>query len=167
MKVFIEEQRFNQWWLFVMLLAPLFILFYSILFGNEELTSENETIVGLIIPLIIMLLVIVLVIGIRLKTRIDEKGIYYQFFPLNLKQKFRSWVDIKSCYVRTYKPIREYGGWGFRLGLGRSYGRALNIRGRKGIQLEFKNGKKLLLGTQKENEVQAILETYKDKINDI
>jgi len=165
MKVFIEEQRFNQWWLFVLLTSPFFIVLFPFLFGQENINNDNETFLGLTISLVIMLIVIVLVLSIRLRTRIDEKGIYYQFFPLNLRQKFISWSDVKGCYVRAYKPIREYGGWGFKTGFGRGHGKALNIRGNKGIQLEFKNGKKLLLGTQKENDVGKILETYRDKIN--
>ena len=43
-------------------------------------------------------------------------------------------------------------------------GKALNIKGNIGIQIIFKNGKKLLLGTQKQNEAKMVIETYKDKI---
>jgi hypothetical protein len=48
--------------------------------------------------------------------------------------------------VRKYKPLLEYGGYGIR-GFGNN--RALNIAGKTGLQLIFKDGRKLLIGTQK------------------
>ena len=62
--------------------------------------------------------------------------------------KFRhfSWAELEEIYVREYSPISEFGGWGWRFGMG---GKAYNISGDQGIQLVFKNGKKLLIGTQK------------------
>ena len=54
---------------------------------------------------------------------------------------------IKS-YVRQYSPIIEYGGWGLRFGIF-GKGTAFNVSGNKGLQLEFINNKKLLIGTNK------------------
>ncbi|MHC4187375.1 MAG: hypothetical protein ACYSRQ_04200 [Planctomycetota bacterium] len=56
--------------------------------------------------------------------------------------------DLKECYIRTYRPIKEYGGWGIRYGFGES-GKAYNVKGNQGLQLVFENGKRLLIGTQK------------------
>ncbi|PQJ82980.1 hypothetical protein BTO16_05475 [Polaribacter glomeratus] len=76
------------------------------------------------------------------------------------------WSELKEVKVRTYNPIGEYGGWGFRSGFlwNKSKGKAINISGDVGIQLEFKNGKKLLIGTQKKAEAESVLETYQHKI---
>ncbi|MHC4338483.1 MAG: hypothetical protein ACYSTG_11155 [Planctomycetota bacterium] len=64
---------------------------------------------------------------------------------------------MSECYARTYKPIREYGGWGIRYSFRKGIGRAYNMSGNKGVQLVFKNGKKLLIGSQKPDELaQAI-----------
>jgi hypothetical protein len=35
-----------------------------------------------------------------------------------------------------------------------------------GIQIKFKNGKKLLIGTQKKEDTTSALKTYQNKIND-
>jgi hypothetical protein len=40
----------------------------------------------------------------------------------------------------------------------------MNVSGDIGIQLEFKNGQKLLIGTQKQAEAKSVLETYQNKI---
>ena len=166
MKVFVEEQRFNQWWLYLLLAIPLISLVTPIIYNFDDyVNGDKETLTGITISLVTVLIAILLILSIRLRTKIDENGIYYQFYPINFNEKFISWSDISKCYVRKYKPLTEYGGWGYRSGIGRRRGRALNIRGNQGIQLELKNGKKLLLGTQKEQLVKRTLESYKYKFN--
>tara|TARA_R110002051_G_scaffold101478_1_gene172292 strand:- start:11577 stop:11909 length:333 start_codon:yes stop_codon:yes gene_type:complete len=94
----------------------------------------------------------------RLKTIIDEIGIHYQFTPINFSKKTIRWSEIDKCYVRTYKPIKEFGGWGYRSSFGSR--KAINIKGNKGIQLVLKDGKNLLIGTQKENDANKVIERY-------
>jgi TATA-box binding protein (TBP) (component of TFIID and TFIIIB) len=57
--------------------------------------------------------------------------------------------------VREYAPLSEYGGWGLRYSV--NHGKAYNVSGNQGVQLFFTNGKKLLIGTQKPEEITAIL----------
>ncbi|MBJ2175825.1 hypothetical protein JBL43_16340 [Aureibaculum sp. A20] len=74
------------------------------------------------------------------------------------------WNDISKVYVRKYNAITEYGGWGFRGYIFKTGGKAFNVMGNKGIQIVLKNGKKMLIGTQKEVEAERILNVYKSKI---
>ena len=101
----------------------------------------------------------------KLTTRIDENGIHYQFFPFQFKLKLISWNEITRAYVRIYDPVGEYGGWGLKGGWSKSKGKAINVSGDIGIQLELKTGKKLLIGTQKKEEATKVLQTYQLKIN--
>jgi len=161
MKVFIENQRFNQWWLYLILAIPVISLIIPFILKTEETLSRNN-ILEIVIPFLFLTIIYAFIFSIQLKTRIDEKGVYYQFFPFNRKLKLILWEEIEKCYCRTYKPLLEYGGWGYRMTIRK--GKALNIKGNIGIQIIFKNGKKLLLGTQKQNEAKMVIETYKDKI---
>ena len=52
----------------------------------------------------------------------------------------------------------DYGGWGIKYGL---KGLAYNISGNFGIQLELKSGSKILIGTQKPDEVKKLLDEIK------
>lgn len=72
-----------------------------------------------------------------------------------------------KAYVRTYDALSEYGGWGLKGGAlwNNSKGKAINVSGNIGIQLELKNGKKLLIGTQKKKEAENVLLNYQTKIN--
>lgn len=163
MKVFQEEQRFTQWWLWLLNIGLLSIPIYGIYkqiilkkpFGNSPMPD-----VGLILFFILMLAFNYFFWILKLKTTINEKGIEYSFYPLQLKPKTIQWNEIDNIYVRKYNPIMEYGGWGLKPG-------ARNIKGNIGIQLELKNGKKILIGTQKQQEVERVIQTYKNKINEI
>ena len=66
--------------------------------------------------------------------------------------------------VEQYKPIREYGGWGYRFSL-KGRGLALNTGGNKGLRIIMKDGFELLLSTQKENELRTVINDLKSKHN--
>jgi hypothetical protein len=162
MKVFKEEQRFRQVWLMVLLgfslLVPIALITNEYLKENTTL-STNEF-VGTLIGIIASVLFVFLF---KLTTRIDEKGIHYQFFPFHLSMRILLWSEIAKAAVRTYDPIGEYGGWGLRYSFNKKKGNAVNVSGDIGIQLTLKSGKKLLIGTQKKEAVTSILKTYKLK----
>lgn len=162
MKVFIEEQRFTQWWIYTILLLPIPI---SLIKTNLS-TKNTELTDSLVFSFITLLLVIVLFFMLKLKTRIDEKGIQYRFFPFHFSNKLITWNEIENVNVRKYNAITEYGGWGLKGGVlwNKNKGVAYNVKGNMGIQLILKNGKKILIGTQKENDIRRIIQTYNNKI---
>jgi hypothetical protein len=90
----------------------------------------------------------------ELRTEVWDDGLYAQFFPLTRQHRF-PWPEIGSCEVRTYRPLLEYGGWGVRCG---RRGKAYNVRGNRGVQLEFTDGKRLLIGSQRSEELAAAIQ---------
>ncbi|MBK7477116.1 MAG: hypothetical protein IPI11_14350 [Haliscomenobacter sp.] len=92
-------------------------------------------------------------LSIKLATSITREGILIRFSPF--VKRFIPWEEVEKAYVRTYRPILEYGGWGIRFGAGGS--RAYNISGNQGLQLVLKNGKKILVGTQKTESLALVL----------
>jgi hypothetical protein len=158
MKVFKEEQRFRQVWLMVLLgfslLVPVSLIINEYIKDNTSMTT-NEFLgsIGIIASVLLIFIF-------KLSTRIDEKGIHYQFFPFHFSMKTLLWSEITKAEVRTYDPIGEYGGWGLRYSFNKKKGNAVNVSGDIGIQLTLKNGKKLLIGTQKKEAVSRVLKTY-------
>ncbi|MDA9349067.1 hypothetical protein N9R21_04810 [Polaribacter sp.] len=159
MKVFKEEQRFRQVWLMVLLgfslLVPVGLIIREYIKDNTSITT-NEFLGSLIGIIASVLLIFIF----KLSTRIDEKGIHYQFFPFHFSMKTLLWSEITKAEIRTYDPIGEYGGWGLRYSFNKKKGNAVNVSGDIGIQLTLKNGKKLLIGTQKKEAVSSVLKTY-------
>ncbi len=162
MKVFKEEQRFTQLWLVVLIIFSTIVPVGIILTEAKSMESSE-----LVIALSVVILAPAIIFLFKLKTRIDEKGIHYRFIPFHLKTQIIPWSNINKIYVRNYDPISEYGGWGIKGGSlwNKKKGTAVNVKGDVGIQLELKNNKKLLIGTQLRNQVENTIETYKHKIN--
>ena len=75
-----------------------------------------------------------------------------RFFPLI--RRTIPLTEIQSCEARTYRPIREYGGWGIRWGFS---GMAFNVSGDRGVQLVLAGRKRLLIGSQRADELAAII----------
>ena len=173
MKIFKESQRFNQWWLILIGLITVTIMGYS--YAKEFRDSGNilndELLTSVVFSGGNIVLVFLLIIFIRLQTKIDEQGISYQFIPFHIKPRLIPWADLSACYVRKYSPISEFGGWGIR-GLQRKgfwdfrkKGMAFNIKGDMGIQLIFKDGGKLLIGTQIPEKAEKTIQNYLYKID--
>lgn len=147
---FSEVQRFRQVWLWILLPTVFAITALSTILSIKS-GGFWDIIFSVGVPLVIMLLFLRL----ALHTRIDETGVYYHFTYFHFKERHIPWSDIQKAYVRKYKPLAEYGGWGIRYSFGN--GKAFNVSGNMGLQLELKNGKKILIGTQKAGEIEALL----------
>ena len=158
MRIFKEEQRFTQTWLIIIIVISLIVPLAIILKEIDKLSTSE-----IIISIGTIILASGLIFLFKLTTIIDEKGIHYKLFPFHLKFKTVVWNDIENAYIRTYDAISEYGGWGVRGGAlwYKAKGKAINISGNIGIQLKLKDGKKLLIGTNKKEQAQDVLSTYK------
>jgi len=152
---FKEVQRFNQWWLWMLLigigLIPIYGIYKQLIigqsFGDKPLSNQ-----GLIAFTIILFLVIGLFGLIRLKTEIDHSEIRMSFNPF-VKKKVKL-NDVKTMKVVNYGFV---GGWGIRLWT--KYGTVYNIKGNKGLSITLKDGNKFIIGTQKETELKSVLKS--------
>lgn len=163
--MFEEKQRFDQWWIWLITLSTMIIPLA--LFLNEWMNNNRFDLVLLIVVAFELLLVLFFRFGMVLKTRIDSSGVHFQFFPFQLKFKTILWTEISSAYIRKYDPISEYGGWGVKGTWPFKNGRAYNVSGDEGLQLELISGKKVLIGTNKKTELTEALNSLKvyNKIN--
>ncbi len=161
--LFQEKQRFNQIWLMALLAGLVVFGFWGFIqqiLLDKPFGDNPESNIGLIFSTFLPLLIVAFIFVLQLRTKIDKTGIVYQFWPIHRKEHIIKWEEVSCAYVRKYGPIMEYGGWGFRTG---RKGRALNTSGNMGLQIEFVSGKKLLIGTQKPEELQRVLQKLEIK----
>lgn len=151
---FIEEQKFTQWWLWLILIAigilPIIGIYNRLILG-EKFGDKPMSDFGLIIFCVFIFGLIAMFWFMRLKTEIDQNEIRMNFFPF-VKKRI-NWKDIKKVEIVNYGFV---GGWGIRLGT--KYGTVYNTKGNKGLAIELLNGKKFLIGTQKETELNKIVD---------
>lgn len=86
-----------------------------------------------------------------LNTKIDKEAIYVKFAPFESEWKSYPWATIKKCELKTYDPIKDYGGWGIRDG-------AYNASGDQGLLLTFNDGSQLMIGTQNPEGIKKVLQ---------
>ncbi len=91
----------------------------------------------------------------NLETTIDTQNITIQIKPF-VKKSFPI-KNIKEWEVRQYGPIAEFGGWGVRYGFKDTT--AYNVSGNIGLDLVIKENTKILIGTQRGQEIKRILKT--------
>ncbi len=146
--LFYETQHFSKWIFILVIAIVIFVFILNLNIASETfegLSSKGDSIAVIILSFFLPISITALIFLMKLQTTVKPDCIYIRFFPLRTKKI--SFDQIEQCYARKYKPILEYGGWGIRGSF--SKGKAYNARGNKGVQLVLKNGKKILIGSQK------------------
>lgn len=160
MQQFKETQRFDQWWLrilfFVILIVALSPLF------SEDIWPDNQVEIISVIISVVLIIAIFLIIYLlfKLTVIIDKTGVQYKFFPFHIKYRTLSWDKISAIDIVTYNPIKDFGGWGYRLTLRKK--KALSVKGKIGIQIVLQDGNTLLLGTQRPKKAEEIINQFKN-----
>ncbi|WP_316811333.1 DUF6141 family protein [Pedobacter heparinus] len=157
--LFTEDQKFKQWWVWLIILSMngfFLSMVYQQLILKKQVGDRPMADTGLLIASGTILLVTLLFFYTRFSTRIKKDGIYVKFFPFQFSYKHYNWEMVAKAYIRTYSPLGEYGGWGLRYSIS-GKGMAYNVSGNKGLQLELNTGKKILIGTNKAAELEAVL----------
>ncbi|MFC1780689.1 hypothetical protein ACFLZ8_00305 [Planctomycetota bacterium] len=125
-------------------------------FAQEIPPDTPELILAIVAGIGVPIAIAVLFVLLRLETEVRSDGLYVRFSPFHIRFKRFDPEDLSEYYARQYKPVREYGGWGIRCGLF-GKGRAYNVSGNKGVQLVFNDGKKLLIGSQRAEELEQAI----------
>jgi hypothetical protein len=148
--LFKEIQHFRQTWLWGLLLGIFIFPFWEII---SDLDNTNENLTNFFGWIFIgaMSLFLWFFYKIKLTTIITEQDISIWFNFFHSKPKIIAWNEIQKAEIITYNPIMDYGGWGIRCGGLNSV--AYNVSGNQGLQLYLKNDQKILIGTQKPEEL--------------
>ena len=154
MKVFSENQRMVDSTFNKIILALVFILLCKTIY-NVFLTGINGV---SIFSIVVLTLVLILFLVFQLRTLISSENIKVRITPFNIYNQTINWSEIKKYEVVEYSALKEYGGWGYRRN---KSGIALNPSGNKGFKIYFKNGKQLLIGTKKSEELKEFLKSIK------
>lgn len=111
-------------------------------------------------PVVVALLgpaVLLVVAAIHQRSRIDGHDMRVSIVPL-----WRRRIPlhtIAEAETTRYRPIRDFGGWGIRFGIGAFRGTvAYSIAGDEGLLLRLKDGKRVMVGTRHPRDWQVALQ---------
>jgi hypothetical protein len=164
---FTEIQKQGQAWIFILILLLLFVNIAGIIqqvildipFGNHAV-SDLSLFLLLLIPISLLIFLSMN----KLVTHLDNEGIWLKYFPYHQKYRLYKWEEMQEVYVRLYRPLKEYGGYGFRYKL-KGKSRAINVSGNTGIQIHFKDGTDLLIGTRAGYEMKKYISAMREKFD--
>jgi hypothetical protein len=158
--LFQEIQKQDQkwiWYLAIMVFGLVLFAFVQQVIFKRPFGTHPAPDWAFSIFFLIPVLFLILLLRTEMRTTICDEYLSFSYRPFFKKEKVFRWEDIQKCYVRIYSPVKEYGGWGIRPAIHKKRGKAYNVSGNKGIQLELKNGELVLIGTRKPAEAKAIL----------
>jgi hypothetical protein len=153
MALFREEQRFQV--LFTAIFCvPALIIGYGM---YRQWGMSQPTISGALLwpALVVALVVAIWFLRIKLVTEVREDGLRIDFIWL-WPARTIAWDQIRSVETRTYRPVRDFGGWGVRWA---ARGIVYHARGNQGVRLVLASGERVLIGSQRPSDLaQAIAE---------
>ena len=153
MAQFHEEQRFEWFWTAIFC-VPAIIVGYGLC--RQFLLDQPFTSGALLWPAFVVALVVaVWFMRLKLVTEVRDEGLYICFVWLWPERTIR-WDQIRSVETRTYRPIRDFGGWGVRWA---ARGIVYHARGNRGVRLVLASDERVLIGSARPDElVRAIAE---------
>ena len=155
--IYREEQRFG-WWIYA-LLALMMAITWALVEGRGPLAQQIAAhhrlfLLGASLGLVLPVLIVVGVLRMTTLVTPTEVRVWFGFLPT-----YRRAIPIASIArveVVQYRPLRDYGGWGIRYG--RDNERVLNARGNRGVRLHLVDGSKILIGSQRSEELALAVE---------
>jgi hypothetical protein len=166
---FEEKQSLKLWWLYILLAIDAVMVLSIVLFDKGGMSFETLK-ASYFAPFWAVLLpfaIIDLLQKNMMTLQIGTEGISYKYFPFQRKLKLLNWINIDKVYINKYDALGDYGGFGVRSRLWFKFNDKAYILNdkNKGLQIEFKNGKKLLFSSNKIAELEMFLINLKTRYN--
>ena len=150
--LFVENQRFTQWYVWVLLLAPVAVSIGMLVFVLARTSIWSRRFHILLATLALPLATPILFFAMRMNVVLTGERLTARFFPIRRRLDL---TDVTSFRVITY-TVRDFGGWGIKWA--RDGSMVLNVSGNRAIRINRRNGKSLILGTQRADDFAAALQ---------
>ena len=150
---FQEKQGLSLWWLYILIGIDAIIILSIVLFDKGGMSFEQLKAVYFapLWAVFLPLTIVFLLQKNKLTLTVNELGISYRYFPFRNKTRLLPWGTVEKVWFHKYDALGDYGGWGVRYRLWFKFSDKAYLMNDKdkGLQIEFKNGKRLLFSTNK------------------
>ncbi|KQM69458.1 hypothetical protein ASE74_05580 [Pedobacter sp. Leaf216] len=166
---FEEKQGLKLWWLYILLAIDAVMVLSIVLFDKGGMSFETlkSTYFAPFWAVMLPFAIIFMLQKNKLTVQIGSQGISYKYFPFQRKFKLLNWINMEKVYINKYDALGDYGGFGVRNRLWFKFNDKAYIFNdkNKGLQIEFKNGKKLLFSSNKIEDLEIFLINLKKRYN--
>ena len=145
--LFEERQRFVNRTAALVLLG---LLVLATLFAWHDLRAHLPA--GRQFTMFLPVVLVAVLLFLELHVTVHDAGVRIRMFPF--ANRTIAPAQIARWEARTYRPIREYGGWGVRFG---PRGRAYNVSGKSGVEITLDGGKRVLIGSRHSEDLAAAI----------
>lgn len=153
--MFYEEQQFRQFWVWAFVAIP--VVFVALrLWRHSAWLSAGLQEFATIVPVIA--LVLALAWFSKLTTKVGDDGLVVRFTPFPWQEQRINIADVDA--------VELVDDWWFYRGRGVRYGfdsTAYVARGNHGVRLRYRDGKTLVIGSQKAGALASAINAYRDK----
>lgn len=150
--VFREDQRFTQPWLWALVIVGALAVW--LLVAAQVVGGSDES--GWVLA------VLAVVVGVGLPLLFGLARLTVEVFADRIEVRYRPFVrrtialdTVVAADAVTYRALREYGGWGIKGWSRRKV--AYNVRGDRGVLLTLADGRTVLLGSQRADDLAAAI----------
>ena len=153
MTIFSEKQKMNGVW--IAIIPTCFISCLASFQEMKPLADDWKNILPLLTTILIMTTLCVFMFKFELKTNYTDEYVQVLYSPFHWKPKKFYWKDVVHFETRNADSFSEYyWGWGIK---GARKNRAYTAYGDYGLQLTFKDGKRLFIGSQNKVELEKVV----------
>jgi hypothetical protein len=154
--LFHEVQRFRMWMFWVPIAIVTFVVWWQfveqIVLGSPQGSEPIPDWAAWALTIVFGLGFPVFALVVRFVTEVEPGWLIVKLYPFHTAR-----IDltrVAEAEVREYSALREFGGWGIRVGRG---GKAYSAYGTQGVQLWLKDDSRILIGSQRAEDLAAAL----------
>lgn len=148
-----EVQQFRQWWVWLITVIAVIMAWWTfirqIVVGHPMGSGSGPDTLVWILFLIVGVGLPWFVLSIRMITEVKSERVKIRLFPFVFRTIYLK--DIQNCAVREYHPLMEQDGKSIRWFPSKSV--AYVLAGKTGVEIELAGGKKVLIGSQRAEEL--------------
>ena len=157
--LFREEQRFRQWWLWVIVIGPAVLAWWpfmqQVIEGKPVGHNPAPDWLVWVIWIFIGLGLPFFFGRVSMVTEVYEDRVLIRYRPFT--RRTIATAEVERAEVRTYNAVKDYGGWGIK-GWSKTK-MAYNVSGNRGVELTLRNGQSVMLGSQRADELVAVIQS--------
>lgn len=161
---FEERQHFRQSWIWALLLLVAGLAWWAfvqqIVLGQPFGSNPGPDWLAWLMWLLIGVGLPALFAWAQLRVTVTDEQVLIRYVPFT--RRAIPLAEILGANAREYDAIREYGGWGIK-GWSRDK-RAYNVSGSQGVELFLRDGRAVMLGSQRAEELAGAIMAARDAL---
>lgn len=139
-----RERTWAPAWVWILVWGACLAVAVATIYGAER-APLSPTVTALTLGAVLLFPLLMTLCFLRFDVEVRADHIFMAFGPLHLVRKRIRYGDMESVEAVTYRPIREFGGWGIRPTGQKT---AWAIRGNQAVRVILRSGKQVYVGSR-------------------